>query len=220
MSPTTQPSRPFSRQDKRVGYAVLVQALLFVFVPIHLTLIQGSRFTATDFSNPEVLMNPANWLMLLIAPLVQCAISIVVLVIAFGLYDVFSSEAPFRMRLSVASAVIASALLLLSGMNEFMRFFALDGVPADYRVPTLWTFDLIRFTTRNSAFFALGCSMLLWGWVTYTASVLPKALSVVMILAGILGLLIIPFQPLGIVASAVWSMWLAFVFLRPMPTRG
>lgn len=49
------------------------------------------------------------------------------LVIAFGLYDVFRSEAPFRTRVSVASAVIASALLLVSAMNECMRFFALGG---------------------------------------------------------------------------------------------
>jgi hypothetical protein len=137
MASIDQPSEPLYRQRKCVGYAALVQGLLFVFVPIHLTLIQGSRFTATDFSNPDVLVNPANWPVLLIAPLVQWAISSIVLVIAFSLYDVFRSAAPFRMRLSVASAVIASALLLVSGMNEFMRFFALDGVPADYRVSTI-----------------------------------------------------------------------------------
>lgn len=200
---------------KRAGYAVLVQALLFVFVPINLVLVQGSRFTTTDFSNPEVLMNTANWPVLLIAPLVQFALSIAFLVTAFGLYDLFNSEAPSRMRLLVATAVIASALLLVSGMNEFMRFFALDIVPDNYQVSTLWTFDLIRFTTRNSAFFAFGCTMLLWGWATYKTNVLPKALSVVMMLAGVLGILIIPFQPLGILASAVWSIWLAILFLRP-----
>jgi hypothetical protein len=72
-------------------------------------------------------VNPANWPLLLIAPFVQWAISFVVLVIAFGLYDVFRSETPFRMRVSVASVVIASALLLVSGMNDCMRFFALGG---------------------------------------------------------------------------------------------
>jgi hypothetical protein len=204
---------------KRVGYAVLVQALLFVFVPINLALIQGKRFTAIDFTNPEVLMNTVNWPVLLIAPLVQFANSIVLLVIAFGLYDVLRAQAPFRMRLSIATSVISSGLLLVSGMNEFMRFFALDVVPIDLQVSTLWTFDLIRFTTRNSAFFAFGCSMLLWGWATYTTNTVPKALSLVILLAGVLGMLIIPFQPLGIAASAVWSLWLAIVFLRPTGQR-
>jgi hypothetical protein len=52
MSPANQPFEPLYRQPKRVSAAALVQGLLFVFVPIHLTLIQERRFTATDFSNP------------------------------------------------------------------------------------------------------------------------------------------------------------------------
>lgn len=199
---------------KMMGWAALVQALLFIFVPINVALIQGARFPPADFANPDVLMNPANWPVLLIAPLVQFTISIALLVMALGLSDLFRSAAPIRMRLSVATAVIASALLLVSGMNEFMRFFALDTVPADYRISTLWILDLIRFTTRNSAFFALGCSMLLWGRAATKTQLIPRGLGLLMMLAGILGILIIPFQPLGIIATARWSFWLAIAFLR------
>ena len=200
---------------KWIGYAVIAQALLFVIVPINLTFIQGSRFQPADFSNPDVLMNTANWPVLGIAPLVQFAISIAILLTAIGLYDLYNNDAPLRMRLSFATAVIASTLILVSGMNEFMRFYALDIVPADLRVSALSTFDLIRFTTRNSGFFALGCSMVLWGGTIYNTNAFPKALGILIILAGILGLLIIPFQPIGIIVTALWSVWLGALFVLP-----
>ena len=207
-----------NRSTKLAGVASLVQGLLFLLVPINLLVLQSAIGFTSDNDWIDPIKIRANFLPLMVTPLIQLGLCAVVVLLVVALYDRLGATSPYLMRLSVIAAIVASGLLLLSASLEFY-YRALPTLStssptalAQYQGLILNIHKGVAEAVRLAGFFAFGWSTLLWSWAGIRSKMLSRSLCLTALLSAVLAILL-PLIPLYVIITIVWSFWLGAVLL-------
>jgi hypothetical protein len=141
-------------------------------------------------------------------------ISIAFILIVLALLERMQASAPNLMRIVVIGVSILCALWLASGL------IGIIGMPSIVSVKDASAFRAVNGVGLGLSMagdHALGWVLLLIGWAALKARGLPRILSYLLMLCGILGILefaVQPFMFVGLFLSIVWGVWLGIVLLR------
>lgn len=140
--------------------------------------------------------------------------------ITLALVERLRAAAHALMRVVLAAGLIASGLFLAYSMINFVgnpgAISAYQHDPATGAAVYL-ALRLTGNAMNASALFAAGWAIVLAGWAGLCTNQLPKALSVVMLLAGvsmIVSFALLPIGLIGVLLAPIWSAWLGLVLLR------
>jgi hypothetical protein len=140
--------------------------------------------------------------------------SIFLILIVLALRERMQAGAPNLMRIVVIGASISCALWLATGLIEIV------GNPSIVSAKDASAFRALMgvfFGLSNAGDHASGWVVLLIGWAALKTRGLPRILSYLSVLLGIIAILEFAVQPLvfvNVFLSIVWSLWLGVVLLR------
>lgn len=207
------------RNDNRTaGWVALTQAGLFILIVVNLMLIVPQTFTIESWVTVEAIQQ--NWLVLMVAPTLEAATSITLLLLTMQMHGRLSPIAPRPAQYLLIAGCIGSGLLLAAGGIQMTTIDVGTSAPANDHAlvsPVVAAIASISAGLRIVAYFALGWTFLLWGWLSLQTKTLPKPLAGLLIVAGVLGILCYfyyLFLVLLVLLTVVWSFWLAYVWLR------
>jgi hypothetical protein len=144
-------------------------------------------------------------------------LSLTIIPIVLAVYDRIQAGAPNRSRIAVISATVASALFLAQALVGIVGGGQV--IPANLSAGPAPSIALSAVTQGllAAAVFAAGWSVVFWSWAALSTGALPKPLSYVVLLSGILSIVNFAFPLGGLVGDIlvlVWSFWLGAVLLR------
>ena len=196
------------------GYGSLVNAFVII------VLIVISQFVLNlhggDFSDPikafdkiSTLLNP---FLILLSALLLSGIAYVAMVLA--LRERMQDSAPNIMRTAVIGVAIICALWFASA---FIGIIGMPMIVASKDAPAFWAVFTILLALATAGDFSLGCVLLLIGWAALKSRSLPRMLSYLFLLKGIvmaLEIAIALLMPVGIFLGLIFYPWLGIVLLR------
>jgi hypothetical protein len=140
--------------------------------------------------------------------------SIAFILIVLALRERMQASAPNLMRIAVIGVSITSALSLAAGL------IGIVGMPSIVSAKDASAFRAVMamfFGLITAADHALGWALLLSGWAALKTARLPKILSYVLVIKGVVMILEFTAQPLmlvGMLLGIVFWPWLGIVLLR------
>jgi hypothetical protein len=209
------------RQAGSVG--ALLFALSFILLFLSLAVIQPSLgvIGPADGINPAKILPQASAFRLLFA--IPILFGAGVCLTALALNDRLQAQAPSRMRIATAAAVIGSALFVAAGSLGFVALPELASVYAQ-NASGVTTAEMALIDGIATALLTAG--VLAAGWWVLLASLaalaggLPKILAYVGLLFGLVAILAFVISPLTIVGAIlgiVWAVWVGIVLMREPP---
>lgn len=206
------------------GYAALTQAVLLVVLLLCFFLIFPSigAVVPNEMQEPSEILEgiKANRIGIAVTSASAIISCIVILLIAMGLRDRFGEAAANHLRLAIPAASIASACFLINAILAFTTYpqlanlYAVDkpDVVTSYR-----TILFIDYATFYAYLFSSGIFTLLIGSAGLKTNGLPRGLSYLLMIAGLIGMMtfVIPvLQFVGIFFAIAWGVWLGVVMIR------
>jgi len=141
-------------------------------------------------------------------------VSIAIILIVLALRERMQASAPNLMRIAVIGVSIACALWLAGALIDIIGkppiISAKDASASRVAMGVVLGLDI-------GGDHAWGWALLLIGWAALKTKGLPRILSYLSVLGGILGILVFAVQPLMFVFTflgIVWGVWLGVVLLR------
>ena len=210
--------------QKAGGLAAITQAILFLAILIFIFVVLPSVGLAGPeaFNNPELVLasavqSPAlalfHWL--------DVAFAITTVIIVLVVHERLQASSPTLIRFATTAGLAAAVLLLLLGMVEFSAVSELARLSVQNSADAKTAFIAVNAvinSLRSAHTFAYGWLILLVSWVALqSGGTLPKPLSYLGLLFGIMGILTfaVPlFGFLGIIVGLIWFGWLGMVLLR------
>jgi hypothetical protein len=141
-------------------------------------------------------------------------LSIAFIMIVLALRDRMQASAPNLMRIAVIGVSISCALWLAGGL------IGIIGMPSIVSAKDASAYRAVMGVYLGlsiAADHALGWVLLLIGWAAVKTSGLPRILSYLSVLVGIVGILEFAVQPFMFVflfLGIIWGLWLGVVLLR------
>lgn len=208
--------------QKTAGVLALVQAALFILVPVNDLVSRPSQgITGQDVRNPATFL-PAvaasPFLILNFVILIGLAITFTVITLALD--ERLRQAAPRRVRVATACGLGAALLFLADGMRGFTTVPFLASLYAQNPAlagPAYLGSIAVGRGLFSAATFATGWWLVLVGWTALETAWLPKVLAYVGLVFGLVGILTFLVDPLGLVGGIlgiIWSLWLGVVLLR------
>ena len=204
------------------GYA----SIALVCVVIIAVIGALSIYSHYGFAEPGARFNPANAMTIYadspigtrLFSLIGILIGILLLLIALALHERMEAKAPCLVRLAVVAASVSSALYMTITISSTISLTSMPGASdiSAYRVA------LVIFTgLRSAASHAWGWALLLSGWAALKTRALPRALSYIILVCGVMTIIryiLPPFpNPFGLTLAllfAVCMLWLGAVLIR------
>jgi hypothetical protein len=208
------------------SFGALLFALSFILLFLSLAVFQPSLGVngPADGINPAKILPQASAFRLLFA--IPILFGAGVCLAALALNDRLQAQAPSRMRIATAAAVIGSTLFLAAGSLGFVALPELATVYAQ-NATAVTTADMalvdgIATALLTTGILASGWWVLLASWAALAGS-LPKILAYIGLLFGLVSILAFVISPLTIVGAAlgiVWAVWLGIVLMREPAAMG
>lgn len=129
-----------------------------------------------------------------------------------GLYERMRSGGTNRMRLALAGGVAASSLFLAAGIVGLTS--GILGTQNSLAVPVI---NALTQGLEDAGIFAIGTAFLLSGWAALTTQSVPRLLSYLMMLAGVLAMLFFLSPLVSLLETAAYivtTLWLGATLLR------
>lgn len=209
------------------GYASIALVCVVVIVVMG-TLSVYSRY---GFTESGARFDPANAMTIyadspigsrLLSPL-GILIGILLLLIALALQERMQTKAPHLMRLAVMAASVSCALYLTITISSTISLASMSGA----RDISVYRVALVIFSgLRSAASNAWGWALLLSGWAALRTCALPRILSCMILVCGVMAIIryILPPlpNPFGLIVAllfAISMVWLGVVLIRkPEPS--
>jgi hypothetical protein len=196
-----------------IGFACLfaIYLVFFLLVLPRLGLVGPSDWIDPVKSNAARSTSPITFFLINLESILM---SIAFILIVLALRERMQAGAPNLMRIVVIGVSIACALWLASALIDIVgspSIVSAQDVSARRAVIAMY-FGLIIAGDH-----AFGWVLLLIGWVALKTRGLPRILSYLLMLCGILGILefaVQPFMFVGLILGIVWGLWLGVVLLR------
>jgi hypothetical protein len=208
---------------KSGGVAALLQAALFLITLIFIfVLLPGQGLTGPEaFNDPAVaLASAAQSPLLAVFNWLDVAFAVTTVLIVLALHERLQVSAPTIVRLATTAGLMAAVILLLLGMIGFSAVSELAHLsvqnPTSAQAAYLAVNAVIN-SLRSANTFAYGWWVLLVSWVALPIGRLPKALSYLGLLFGVMGIATFALPVLGflgIMVGLIWFGWLGLVLLR------
>ena len=196
-----------------IGFACLCAIfLVFYFLVFpRLGLVGSSDWIDPVKINAAWSTSPITFVLLNLEPIL---FSIALILIALALRERMQAGVPNLMQIVVIGVSIACALLLASALIEITTSPTIASAQnlSTRRAVTAMYFGLI-FAGDH----ALGWVLLLIGWAALKTKELPRILSYLLMLYGIIAILefaVHPFMNVGLILGIICGVWLGVVLLR------
>ena len=149
-------------------------------------------------------------------------IAIVIVLITLALQERMRANAPNLMRLAVIAASVASALLLA---NTITGTLGLASITSAKDVSAYRAFRVMQDGLSSAGLNAWGWALLLMGWAAITTRALPRILSWLILVYGVVTIFqfaVVQIQSVSLLLFLISMMWLGVVLLRkqePSPAQ-
>jgi hypothetical protein len=200
------------------GFASIVSAVVCAICLVFLLLVFPllGLVGPSDWIDPvkEIAAGSASPITFFLFNLEYILWSITLILIVLALRERMQASAPNLMRIVVIGASISCALWLATGL------IAIVGTPSIVSAKDVSANRAVMgvfLGLSNAGDHALGWVLLLIGWAALKTRGLPRILSYLSVLAGIIGILQFAVQPLvfaTLFLGIVWGLWLGVVLLR------
>jgi hypothetical protein len=140
--------------------------------------------------------------------------SIALILIALALRERMQAGVPNLMQIVFIGVSIACALLLASAIIEIT---VSPTIASAQNLPTRRAVTAMYLGLIFAGDHAMGWVLLLIGWAALKTRGLPRILSYLLMLYGIIGILefaVHPFMFVGVILGIIWGVWLGVVLLR------
>ncbi len=199
-----------------IGFACLCAIfLVFYFLVFpRLGLVGSSDWIDPVKINAAWSTSPITFVLFNLEPIL---FSIALILIALALRERMQAGVPNLMRIVVIGVSIACALLLASALIE------ITVSPTIASAQDLSTRKAVTAMYLGLIFagdHALGWVLLLIGWAALKTRGLPRILSYLLMLYGIVAIFefaVHPFMFVGVILGIIWGVWLGVVLLRSKP---
>lgn len=204
------------------GYASIV----LVCVVVAALMGALSIYSRYGFAEPGARFNPANVMTIYadspigarLSSLIGILIGVLLLLIALALQERMKAKAPNLMCLAVIAASVSCALYLTITISSTISLASM----LDARDISVYRVALVIFAgLRSAASHAWGWALLLSGWAALKTNALPRTLSYIILLCGVMAIIryiLPPFpNPFGLMVallSAIGMLWLGVVLIR------
>ncbi len=204
------------------GYASIVLVCVVVTAAIGAL----SVYSRYGFAEPGARFNPANVMTLYadspigtrLFSLIGILIGILLLLIALALQERMEAKAPHLMCLAVIAASVSCALYLTITISSTISLASMAGA----RDISVYRVALVIFSgLRSAASHAWGWALLLSGCAALRTHALPRSLSCIILLCGVMTIIqyiLPPFpNPFGLMVAllfAIGMLWLGVVLIR------
>jgi hypothetical protein len=215
--------RSIMKQRQTVGgIAALCLSTLFIGLLLLLAVVlpgQGYGPHLLDDPATGIRFVATSWLPVVLA-LIYIGNALAFVPLTLALAHRFRAAAPAVVQVIVAAGLIASGSWLAYGM---ISMISIPVVVSTYQHDAAGggaIYLALRLTTNGmnaGAIFAAGWTISLVGWTALRVHGLPKLLSMLMLLAGILMILsfaLLSVGLIGVLLAPVWSAWLGCALLR------
>jgi hypothetical protein len=193
--------------------ALIILALILYFVP-------SIGVGLSDFANPAKILPVADHPYLKINSLTTVIFSGTTILIALGVYDFLGGKPRAILLPALAAAFSASAFGLLKGvlgLNAGVTIAPLYRANPQQAATILPAYQMVTHSMQDAGFIAGGIAAILIGWAGLFNPKLPRALSALVIVAGIVAIaytFIIDLRFIQVPLDLVWNVWLGVVLFR------
>lgn len=196
-----------------IGFACLCAIFLVFFFLLfpRLGLVESSDWIDPVKINAAWSTSPIT---LVLLNLELILFSIALILIALALRERMQAGVPNLMQIVVIGVSIACALLLASALIEIT---VSPTIASAQNLSTRRAVTAICLGLMFAGDHALGWVLLLIGWAALKTRVLPRILSYLLMLYGIVAILefaVHPFMFVGVILGIIWGVWLGVVLLR------
>jgi hypothetical protein len=197
-----------------IGTAILIVIILVIITIVFPNL---GLFGPSDWNDPIKNFDAmsASPITFFIFNLDFILFSIASILVVLALRERMYASAPNLMRLAMIGISISCGLWLATGI------IGIVGMPSIVSAKDISAFRALRAVHYGmggvAGYFTHGWTLLLIGWAALKTISLPRILSYLFVLAGIVNILEFVVQPLMFVAillGIVWGLWLGIVLLR------
>jgi hypothetical protein len=196
-----------------IGFACLCAIfLVFYFLVFpRLGLVVSSDWIDPVKINAAWSTSPITFVLLNLEPIL---FSIALILIALALRERMQAGVPNLMQIVVIGVSIACALLLAAALIEITTS---PTIASAQNLSTRRAVTAIYFGLIFAGDHALGWVLLLIGWAALKTKGLPRILSYLLMLYGIVAIFefaVHPFMFVGVILGIIWGVWLGVVLLR------
>lgn len=196
-----------------IGFACLCAIFLVFFFLVcpRLGLVGSSDWIDPVKINAAWSTSPITLVLFNFVPIL---FSIALILIALALRERMQAGVPNLMRVVVIGVSITCALLLASALIEITTS---PTIASAQNLSTRRAVTAIYFGLIFAGDHAMGWVLLLIGWAALKTRCLPRILSYLTMLYGIVLVLefaVPPFMNVGVILGIIWGMWLGVVLLR------
>jgi hypothetical protein len=148
--------------------------------------------------------------------------TLAIIILALALYERWSGEAAQLVRTATIVAVVAFgfylslAVMSVVGMPGILQLYRQDHSQG---LTAYFAFNVVTLGLRQTGAFALGCFLLLVGWIVLRTRDVPRPIAYLAVVAGagfVLRGFVAPLAVglVGDIALIVWAVWLGVLMLR------
>jgi len=196
-----------------IGNAILlVIALVIIFIVAPRLGLVGQSDWNDPVKNLDAMSTSPITFFILDLETILCSIAYILIVLA--LRERMQASAPNLIRIAVIAVSITCALWLATGL---IGIVSMPSIVSAKDASAFRAVKAMHFGLGTAGYFGLGWTLLLIGWAALKTRGLPRILSYLSVLAGIVGILEFAVQPLMFVAlllGIVWGLWLGVVLLQ------
>lgn len=205
------------------GIAALLQTALYLLTFIFILIIwpmYGVR-GPDDASNPRLVLPALSHAPVLsVFSLLDIPIAVCLLLVVLALADRLHGVSPIITRIALTSGLMSVAFFLALGMIRFLGWSQLASLYTQEQTGAATAYaalSALDTAIDGAALFTLAWWALLTHWAALGTSSLPKVLTYVGVLVGVVGIIggVIPtLRPVALVLVLVWTPSLGLVLLR------
>src|SRR4030042_3223221 len=191
---------------------LLVSALVIIFIVAPRLGLVGQSDWNDPVKNLDAMSTSPITFFILDLETILCSIAYILIVLA--LRERMQASAPNLIRIAVIAVSITCALWLATGL---IGIVSMPSIVSAKDASAFRAVKAMHFGLGTAGYFGLGWTLLLIGWAALKTRGLPRILSYLSVLAGIVGILEFAVQPLMFVAlllGIVWGLWLGGVLLQ------
>ncbi len=207
------------------GLGALLLAALFVLTTvIVLVILPAQGLPSSELNNPTKVLPLATSPGVVLSNMLNVLYGISVILVVLALYERLRVGSSAAVVIASAAGLIAVALFLASGGIRMFGTLQLGRIYAENQAGAAAAFLALRSVASgvgNMAFFAFAWWALLISWAALQQAALPKPVSYIGLLWGVLAFIAFisatlgqELAPLGLLLGVVWFGWLGIALLR------